>query len=393
MAGSFQDELLSGLRSAWCQALEYGGNFLDALPDPLVDSGQVPIARLNRWLYRQFCNREPPPAPAPPFTGGQCPVAYVVTYTYTYDTRSIPPPNIVTDTTTMNFVYGYVRGLRIVRGTIHQVVIEGGTNGAPSTPQDYGGFSVAPGGGQGIISASIVSVARMDGFADDCGDPPPIIPPPAPGYNDIDINIEYSPVTGPNITIPVNFIFAPVRVNINGEAYVPIDIDVGGVDARINGEFNLNTGDITFNFGNRNYPPSNAPKPPDYRPDDDLPDNPPDVPNGFVPPSPTDPEPDTTRIIRAVIVTTSTVPNTVTTLLQDNNPDVLLPDLGLVSFAIAVGKGVAWTTDIRVKNKRQFIPCPWEGGALRVRGTPRPGVIWTITPVYLEVETPLPLFT
>lgn len=392
MAGSFQTELLSGLRSAWCAVLQNAGNFLDALPDPIVESGDVPIARVNRWLYRQFCNAEPPAGPEPPFTGGQCPTLYAVRVDGTVN-RPAPASPLTYDYTIANIV-GPISAIRVTtRGgdIVFEVLAQ------PNTPNPDGDytetlFANAVPNGFTIGEYTLTGPNRQDGLADDCGDPPPDVPPPEPGYNDIDIDIEYSPDIGPDITVPVNFIFAPVRVNIRGEATIPINIDVGGVNAYVNGEFNLNTGDITFNFGNRNYGSHDKPNPDDYRPDDDIPNNPDDVPDDVTIPLPDDTPDDPATVIRAVIVTVTEVPNTVSTIIQDDNPDIYAPNLGYVQFAIPIGRSLSWTSDIPVKNKRNFIPCPWDGGALDVRGTPRPGVEWTLTPVYLEIQTPLPLF-
>lgn len=385
MAGSFQDELLNGLRSAWCTVLQNTGNFLDALPDPIVESGDVPIARLNRWLYRQFCNREPPAAPTPPFSGGQCPTMYDVTLLKNAVLGNGDPKPGYPDSITVRGM-GPVEGFIITQdpGSV-QVIFVVFADG-----NDYAGNLNLP--DEEFVNCAITNIVRLDGLPDNCGDPPPETPPPEPDYNDIDVDIEYSPDVGADITVPVNFTFAPVRVNIRGEATIPINIDVGGVNAYVNGEFNLNTGDITFNFGNRNYGNHDKPKPDDYGTDDNLPDNPDDVPDDVTIPLPDDDTNDPVSVIRGVIVTVTETSNVITTIIQNDNPDIYAPNLGYVQFAIPIGRNIAWTSDIPVKNKRNFIPCPWEGGALDVRGTPRPGVTWVLTPVYLEIEKPLPLF-
>lgn len=74
------------------------------------------------------------------------------------------------------------------------------------------------------------------------------------------------------------------------------------------------------------------------------------------------------------------------TLFQGDNPDIAVPNYGYVNFLCRAGgfQG-GWTPDQPVKNGRCFIPCPWDGGAYAVEGTPQPGVEWVLTPVYAKV--------
>lgn len=390
MPGEFRDELFNGIREAWCTALEYGGNFLDALPDPLVDSSQVPIARMNRGLYRMFCNREPPAAYAPPFEGGQCPVTYRVYWRLFFQSQ---PGATVTQDDLMGYTAGPIGEfeLRITNPPYPSATLYGirSTDGAayPLGGSSTGSLGV-PLGDQ--TRFEILSIVRNDGAPDDCGDPPEVpVGPPQPDYNDIDIDINYSPHTGPDITVPVNFIFAPVRVNLNGEVNIPVKIDIGNINVPITGNLNINNPSLNLNFGNPNYAPTDKPTPDRYDSPDDTPDNPPDVPEPVTPPLPTVPPTDTKRIIRACIVTVSTVSPTNTVIGQGDNPDIYAPNLGFISFYIAIASKTSWTSDIPVKNKRNFIVCPWEGGALAVKGTPRPGVSWTISPVYALVDESL----
>lgn len=391
MSNSFTDALVGGLRDAWCAALATYGNFLDALPDPLVDSGSVPIARLNRWLYRQYCAKEPPSAPPPPFTGGQCAFNYTVNTSWTRKARVAGSCVTTSVESGTNFlVMGPIKGLTTSRsGSNVSLQIVHGPSGASRTQvYTYADATACP---AEFVTYSITSVTPSSGGADTCGNPPIVVPPPTPGYNNVSITINYSPSSGVSISLPVTFKFAPVRVNIRGEAYIPINVDIENAGIFVRGELNINTGDISFNFGNRNYGDNEGPQPDDYRPRDDIPDAPPDVPVDITDPLPTAPTTESATVLRAVIVTVSTVPSTISTIVQDDNPDIYAPNLGYVQFGISTKRKVAWTSDIPVKNKRNFIPCPWEGGAQVVRGTPRPGVVWQLTPVYLDVEKPVPL--
>ena len=166
--------------------------------------------------------------------------------------------------------------------------------------------------------------------------------------------------------VPVTFTFSP---NFSFSPQFKFDTRV---------DFNLNTGDFVVT--------PQLPHPVDFDFDVDfgdgqLPPPPPDVPNPEEPP----PKPEIEPVIRGVVVTTLSVANglNIGVLNQGDNPDVYFPDLGLVSFLIRTRYGgSAWTTDIKVKNKRQFIECPWTGGAISVRATPRAGVQFDVKAVY-----------
>ena len=87
-----------------------------------------------------------------------------------------------------------------------------------------------------------------------------------------------------------------------------------------------------------------------------------------------------------MFVTTVTDESRGTVIDQLDTPDIIAPNLGFIQFAIAVSNKIGWTVDIPVKNHRFFCECPWIGGAIDVRGTPRAGVEWIITPVYANEE-------
>lgn len=388
---SFQESIGDAIRNAFCALLEFEEGYLQFIEQtPLGGFAPIPLAAI-RFASRWICNREPAPGISPPFRGGQCPTQYTVNYNVTYDTRSIPPPNIITEPLSITGVWGKIKGLRVDRsGGINQVVIVGGASGNPDLAVDYGAFSIAPGSGQGIISAEITSVARVDGLPDDCGNifPTPTQPPPPPSPTPLPV--PYDDADGNPINLDLFLVFAPVRVNIDGTLNIPFRISIDpDFNFQFNGNLNINTGGINFNFKNPNYPPSPSPVPDDYDTPDDIPPYPPTVPNSIAPPSPDDPEDETKDVIRACIVTVSSVSPSITVIGQDSNPDIYAPNLGYVQFGIATARAVAWTSDIPVKNLRNFIICEWEGGAIQVRGTPRNGVTWTITPVYGKADEAL----
>jgi len=380
MPDNFRNELVNGIRNAFCTALEVQENYYGYL------------AENNRWAigaqlgeqffdmaYRVACNREPPPALTPPFTGGQCAVSYDVTiyrglFKNGQPTRGYPD-------------FYTVRG----NGPIGGLYLETLSNGDVALRITWA--STMPALGVAFTSQGevweeyyISNIVRVGGGPDNCGNPPIPDPVPEPGYNNQPVTINYTNNEGNSINVPLNFIFAPVSLNLRGELTVPVRLDLGGVNLDLSGDFNLNTGDLNLNFGNPNYSRDGLPNPDGYKPDPTLPDVPDDVPDDVSIPSSDNSEGETTRILRACIVTTSIVPPNVSLIFQSGNPTITAPNLGYISFAIAVGNAIAWTSDIPVKNQRNFIVCPWEGGAVDVRGTPAPGVSWDITPVYAAVE-------
>lgn len=386
MANQFRDELVSGLRNAFCTAIELQQNYYG-----WVGRNQFFItARMAEALmgaaYRLFCNDEPPDPPEANFTGGQCPTIYT-TYTKapaTFTAGGVDPNTEVF--LVQGGVLGAIQGAEIVEtSTAYEVRIFAAAN-PPSNPAgNYLIATYAKSSYQSAIVSEFV-VVRADGLPDNCGDPEPPVPTPQPGFNEVDIDITYTNNDGVDITVPLIFIFADLNVNLKGELTVPIRIDLGGLNFKIGGELNLNNGDINLNFGNRNYNRNGQPNPDGYKPEPDIPDIPPTVPDDVYLPSPTDDNDDTERILRACIVSTSIVPDDISLIYQIGNPNITAPNLGYVSFAINVNGKLSWTSDIPIKNERNFIACPWEGGAVAVRGTPRPGVEWVITPVYAAVE-------
>jgi len=111
-----------------------------------------------------------------------------------------------------------------------------------------------------------------------------------------------------------------------------------------------------------------------------LRDSPPESP----PPTEDPDQPEYTRVMSAAIVTTITPSPKSSVIFQSDGVDVYAPDLGLVKFKIQVGNKSAWTEDIKIKNLRQFVPVPWENGAIDVVGTPRSGGAFQITPIFVR---------
>lgn len=379
---TFSESLQDAIRGTFCSYIGTLEGFLSWLfEEDLVPTTPPPLV-WARFMSRWFCNHEPPPFTSPPFEGGQCVgVSYFVDIYADIrvagaSVRDYPEVFTVRGN-------GPIGGLYLEYVAVNQTSlrIQWGS------PQPVIGNTVSE--DEYYAAYQIIDIRREDGLPDTCGnliDPPSTPTPSQP----ILVPVPYEDDDGNDFNLPVNIIYAPVRVDIDGSLNVPFRLQLDpNFDVEINGSINLNTGDINLNFGNTNTPPSKYPGQDDYKSPNDVPDYPPDVPNGISPIPPTPPEDETTGVIRAVIVTVTDYASNATIIDQAENPDIYAPNLGFVQFAISVKNAVAWTSDIPVKNFRNFIPCPWEGGALEVRGTPRPGVTWTLSPVRIAIEEPI----
>jgi len=104
-------------------------------------------------------------------------------------------------------------------------------------------------GNVGSVAPTSINVVRSNGAPDTCGDPPPIIPPPSPTYNDVDIDFTYNDNSSTAIDISGNFTFGAPTLNFNGDISVPVRIDIEGSDTVIDAKLNVNGPLLEFNFG------------------------------------------------------------------------------------------------------------------------------------------------
>lgn len=363
----------------------------------------IPIPFVYDW-FRRLCNDEPPNQPSldeipPPFTGGQCYTPY--NWQGTRQSRrydGLAPSDLVF---TRSNVYGRIGPVEVFEepgpfGPLWRSRI-------PSTAAD--GTVTYTDLGQESASTNIktvwtdISVSRQDGLPDNCGDPPGggLPPPIPPDDSTTDFPIVYTNNDGIDITVDARFVLGNIQVDVDNNISVPFTLSFAPeFSLSLNGTINQN-GDVNINYGNPNYNPGGGKcgkrKPDDSVPDEDTPETPEDVEEPTLPPEPDENEDEQTGVIRAVIVTTTVVNPAQSIIYQDINPDIHIPRLGNVSFLIAVGNKVAWTEDIPVRNKRHFIVCPWEGGAIDVRGTPAPGNNFTLSKVYAREQYPVQLLT
>lgn len=398
----FFDVLTENLKEIYCTGVRGGFKLwkraADTLYGPNSPEGQ---AVMRKWAAYRFCN-EPPEPPPDDDDLNQC---ACVLYNFSITGRvtsstGVPETNTITRTgiagpisfswvVTSRFVTSGVEMLRVslkMRSAIASScpnIVFGNTDlwvtvCRASNPPSFVINFLAP---TGLTPPG-------------CGSQPPDDGDWQPGDYNFDIDITYSNDDINYYTVPVNIEFKPAFIDNNFNLKIPVDINLKA-NLAFNPTFNLNfTADINFNTGdiNFNFPtppgkePPRVPPPPSFDPPPITPDPvppppPPDIPE---PEPPDDDEPYTKRVIVGALVTVLNPSEAVKVgqLGQSGNPDVFFPDLGLVSFQIRHKAGSGWTEDIRVKNARQFIPCPWGGGAVSVTGTARQGATMTVTPVY-----------
>lgn len=312
-------------------------------------------------LRRLLCSDDPDNDPTyePPFEGGQCVEKYIVEYTLD---AGGPSPSTGT-----LLAIGPIQGLieepqpsgsvRVFLRANSGVVFGGQCFNVlfPSGPQNTLLGTYTPSGG---------STSRIEGLtpcgADNCGDPAPVLPPPTeyvyePG--DITYNIDGDT----NITVPFTAIFAPVFLDFDGSIRVPVKIDLGGLSfdgtVSIAPTFNVEI-KPSFEFGGPGAP-------------DD-----PDVigePGGGAEPIEDVEELDST-IVGVLIfsdIASEAMPSGIEFL---NGPDLYVPRLATVQFAIKTADSIGWTSALDAKNLECYVPCPAPQGAVAVRVSPMPGV-------------------
>lgn len=183
-------------------------------------------------MMNSYCADEPgfvPPQADVPFAGGQCPVLYNVGTTWTV-TRNLTG-QVFTASATSQFI-GPIRvaGTQNVNGAIAGYINTGNGTVAATDQFDVEEWS--------DFSWGVTNVQRVDGQADNCGNPPIRFPGfPQPDDEDgIDITIPIE--VSPNVTVDVEVDIVPDITNVN----IPVLIN-----NRVVAEINL--GGVNFNVG------------------------------------------------------------------------------------------------------------------------------------------------
>ena len=384
---NFSEAAASAVRSGLCQVL--------AVPEYINDSldrvGFFPFTEARRAIpdfWRNFLCDTPAPDPnPPPFTGGQCSALYtvkgvVLTYSAT---------QCISNNTNFNFgnYWGPIENPIVVRnGTGAQgklFDLEFTNYGRGSFPTSIPQRTSLFVGGAGLSCPDVTLVSfsptRVDGLPDNCGDPDPVYRELEPSDVTVNTNITFQNSLGVTVVIPVVLVYARAQVFANAQIVIPFTLNLSGGVA-FQGNVNLD-GTVNFNFA----PSGSGSVPKDPRKCDcgDI-----SFPDGETGEDPTDsdqpdePERDKERVIKGVLVTVTQISAIkATQISQDENPNIFAPSLGYVNFLCRVGSiAGGWTVDLPVKNRRCLIQCPWDDGAVEVRGTPQPGVTWVLTPVY-----------
>lgn len=320
--------------------------------------------------FQRFCPvpGEPnlPPGAEPPFSGGQCSgVLYRMRIEY-----------YRVDTSDGSDSYGMRE--YVVRGPIRGWEIRGWSSAGSSlwllhsdsdgNPDDT---RVAQTADPNVIyeQVRIFQIERIDGLPDNCGDPPPELPPgtdpptdPRPTLPDIDVDL---PGIGP-VSVPIIPVVGVVYADVDGSIKVPVTIQLNSPLLEVN---------PTFNFAVNLSDPAADPEPIDPPPvnDDDRPE-PPDCPE---PPEceeepEEEEEPDEDEqaakgreITGAVVLSVRNFPGAgrQTELWQgDELPPLFVPYLATVTFIYERPDGeFIFSGDIPVKRTMQVVPAPKTG--------------------------------
>lgn len=351
--GSLGDGLLGGMRDAYCSNLrnqpQWWGNLRDVLtPSPFKEAGDF----VNDWI----CGDGEDTFPPPPFDGGQCPG---VNYSCLW----------------VNNRSGLQQGVGGAIGPVSgfTTVVEGGFRRV-KVNHAGGVISLIYDSAQNPdLGISNFRVQRVDGQPDDCGNPPPDLPPPAP--INVDVDVTYGPTNNLNLTVPV--IFAPVYVALDGTVNVPVTVNFSP-------EFSLDgTLELFPDFSlDLNFPGAGG-GPGDSQPD---PEPPPDDPEG--PGEPGEDDPDTpeddepNQNVYALLcrgrIESDARPSGI---FQQVGPDIYAPRLGSARFGTVIEGVTFWSEDVDIKGLNSVVQCPIPWGASRFVVNAAPGVSLNYTPV------------
>lgn len=401
---NFFNSLSDALLSTYCQFLDTMNGIWGPYARALWGEDSAIGAFLTgEYASRMLCNRPSDP-PAPPFEGGQCEVQYDISYNATDQPNDDAPVNRSGVLRVWGPIYGFKYDVWPGYGNPKSGYWVRCHGLAPSTGRlpeptwvNVTRTIFSPGRFQDL-DAVVTDISRVDGLPDDCGTLPPAPDPEDNVPYTFDIDLTYQDNDGIDVTIPLVFAFGFAYLDTDFNLKIPVSINLNpnfNFNPTLNFNFNadIDVGNNTINYGPPrppNTPPPGAPKPPKYQPppsnlppgaDVEPPPPPPDIPDPDEDEDEDEPYP---RVIVGAIVTmqNGSAVETASELGQNDNPNIRFPDVGLVSFQIRSRYGAGWTEDIRVKNDRQFIPCPWGGGAVSVKGTPRAPATMTVTPVY-----------
>lgn len=250
----------------------------------------------------------------------------------------------------------------------------GGIGGLNPVGNDQGNRTNFQGGNNTVLSAVITSIQSVGG-PDNCGNTSST---GGSGNGAATLNYDGPDGTAQTNIIDISYSGSVIGINgdvrITGRATGPLGPINFTIDP-FSGEVNIGGPGSGGDDGAGSYPPTpevrNPPAPGDEPP-------PPDDGNG---------------IFMGVIVTANSAEGfgSATQLDGGDGPLLLVPRIGTINFGLDLDGVRAWSEPLDVKNKLQYIQCPYPGGAVSVRGYPISGVTFAFTPVYVEVPSDLRL--
>lgn len=356
---AFFDALKSAVKSTYCTlaspagaALKLGGNIYNGLGAEDQGDDLIAAGELLQNASNIACSIPPGTVTGSdfpvPFTGGQC--DGVIYFVETQDIRDGSPngaPNTVGNAGPVSKnVFFRPDGRKQVEilsgnGSSFRTIVA-------ATPQQD-------------VDIQVLSITRLDGQPDDCGD----LPREKPQYNRNDWTtttpVNYDDNNNNPQTDNTTFEFGPVNISPNGLVNVPVSITFEN-GSSLFGDFNLTTGDINFGVnvgggGGTDGGPSELP--------------------------PGEMLEETLSVIVGARIITAVNPAINTATIIDRNgpdPDLYVPDLGTIAFKYQTGVGRStWGRPIRVKGTDMVI---WaERDAIDVAGTPRDPQSFTVIPI------------
>lgn len=344
----FVDAVAGGLKQSLCGILAVSDAATRA-----IDGFGIPAGpNIAAGLRRQLCNGDPstdPPIFPPPFTGGQCPV--------TYNQR------IEASGDGVNYVV--VTNLSLTGPLVSRTIVQTGSFTYRLTiTNTAGNVAQTNQNALGGLIPRFGQLVRADGLADNCGNPPPVRP--TDRTNPIDIDITFDTDIGPT-TVNLTGIYSPIYLDLDGSFKADVNLSVG--DVNFTGNVNLSP-----NF-EVNIRPSGGNGPGTV---DD-----PDVEDETTDPADPPPEPEegTLPIVGVLVFSSLDEDVAPTGILFPNGPNIYVPRVASVQFAIKTQNSIAWTSDLDVKNLECYVPCPAPQGAIAVRVSPQPGVSLQFSPV------------
>lgn len=207
---------------------------------------------------------------------------------------------------------------------------------------------------------------RVDGEPDNCGsDGEPLAGDGNGGRPTGSGDITYDGEDGNPVTEPYTFKTGPIFKNPAGDFIVPVEICVLLFCLQVN--YNLNTGEVTTGNGE---PESDRCCPEIGEPSAD--------------PGADDPPPPENETRYAGAITSCTVRHTsrgFTEKGDGDGPELFVPSLGEIRFAVVIGGRRAWTIDQPIKSLTQYTKVPVDVPVYSWSVFPKKGVDITVTGV------------